>query len=498
MAKREALIAGFIADARRIHPDSVAVLITRLSLTNSFGISPRPDVHVRSNEKLISGHIFSQDLAGEIRTFGLIDPPAMIRNNKFVCWNIHKHGLILPPILGKGDPPIDATLTFDEEGFWAVHKWGGQSLTVGGKPVHDAEEFDLPSHGSVDLVFAGKIKGRLYFTSVEINLYQELSAVGVYQDNTSEATTEILRPSPTESSNDDSIQESIQGDTPEPLEVAYSKEVREHFPASGTNHNLLFKNKNTVVNWYQSHKSQIRIVVKTVLKPRKLSWEKETQMGRYKHPHIIQLWYHSTNPHQLFLEYVPAAKDLSAFCRNSQCTLNHEEAVQVLEEIASALTYLHGRNLAHNDIKPLNIIYSRELGAKLIDFGLCEHFGIASPGGTPGFIPPERWDGYDTKQVSHTQDVYGLGIVMYWVFRAMPMPKAFWNIYKDDVETINRKAHHFEEIAQYKSNWKPKNKALKDMLSSMCHDNPEYRPQASSILDTIQGIRSSVKKRTGK
>ena len=110
------------------------------------------------------------------------------------------------------------------------------------------------------------------------------------------------------------------------------------------------------------------------------------------------------------------------------------EAVEIFEAIASALAYLYDLKLAHNDIKPKNIIYSKISGAKLIDFGLCEHFGVIASGGTTGYIPPERWygRGHTLKQVSYTQDIYGLGIVMYWLLRAMPIPRVFWNIYKND------------------------------------------------------------------
>ena len=53
-------------------------------------------------------------------------------------------------------------------------------------------------------------------------------------------------------------------------------------------------------------------------------------------------------PHQKFTEHQ---------CRN------------IMKQLANALCYLHGKNIAHRDIKLENIIIDGEMGLKLIDFG---------------------------------------------------------------------------------------------------------------------------------
>ncbi len=49
------------------------------------------------------------------------------------------------------------------------------------------------------------------------------------------------------------------------------------------------------------------------------------------------------------------------------------------EKILSALIYMHKKNVSHRDLKPDNILYSREEGkVKLIDFGVCKKMTMRS------------------------------------------------------------------------------------------------------------------------
>jgi serine/threonine protein kinase len=47
------------------------------------------------------------------------------------------------------------------------------------------------------------------------------------------------------------------------------------------------------------------------------------------------------------------------------------ERLQVAENIASALAYIHSRNLVYRDLKPTNIGFGQDDQVKLFDFGLC-------------------------------------------------------------------------------------------------------------------------------
>ena len=95
------------------------------------------------------------------------------------------------------------------------------------------------------------------------------------------------------------------------------------------------------------------------------------------------------------------------------------EALQIAIQITRALEHAHAKGFIHRDVKPKNIMITKDGTAKLADMGLAREASdveaaLAEKGrayGTPYYISPEQVKGVE--DVDFRADIYSLGATIY-------------------------------------------------------------------------------------
>lgn len=138
-------------------------------------------------------------------------------------------------------------------------------------------------------------------------------------------------------------------------------------------------------------------------------------LARLRHPSIVQIY--GVEEFQgvpfLVLEYVDAGTLADKIIKKP---LKDEEAARICLEIASAVAHAHEQGIIHRDIKPTNILFSRD-GPRLADFGLAKsesEISLTGTGlvGTPAYMAPEQ-TAHNGTSVTEQTDVYSIGAVLY-------------------------------------------------------------------------------------
>jgi serine/threonine protein kinase len=140
--------------------------------------------------------------------------------------------------------------------------------------------------------------------------------------------------------------------------------------------------------------------------------------NRLVHPNIVQALDFIREESKLYLvmEYVDGLSLGEHVERHGPLT--ESAAVAVIAQVGQALHFMHSHDMIHRDIKPDNILVTKDGKAKLTDFGLVKESlsnahltGPMVALGTPQFMAPEQYT--EARLADHRCDIYAMAATLY-------------------------------------------------------------------------------------
>jgi len=152
-----------------------------------------------------------------------------------------------------------------------------------------------------------------------------------------------------------------------------------------------------------------------------------------------------------------------------------DEALDWIEQAATALSVLHEAGMFHRDVKPANLLLGSDNRVRLGDFGLSRDLdGSVSTAGSPAFSAPEVIAGRIEPTRRSRVDVYGLGATLSYLLtgeNSMPgRPDAF---------ALERSG--------------TPRAVIEFLLEAMAYEAEERPRDAREFLEVLEGVRRKLR-----
>ena len=221
--------------------------------------------------------------------------------------------------------------------------------------------------------------------------------------------------------------------------------------------------------------------------------ERQT-LAALDHPNIASLLDGGTTADgrpYLIMEYIDGLP-LHTWCAEEQPSLS--QRIELFESICAGVQHAHRNLVVHRDLKPMNIMVTRDGVPKLLDFGIAKLLETSIDGSetlsplqllTPEYASPEQIRG---DVVTTASDVYSLGVILY---ELLAHSKPY------EVET--RARHEMERIVCEQrvdppSRHQPQLAADLDAITMMClRKEPERRYEGvGQLAEDLVRFRSRL------
>jgi serine/threonine-protein kinase len=205
-------------------------------------------------------------------------------------------------------------------------------------------------------------------------------------------------------------------------------------------------------------------------------------------PHIVAIYDvgQDQDAHFIVMEYVEG-KTLKELIVDSG-TLDSALAVDIALQIAEALRHAHRHGVIHRDIKPLNILMTRDGQAKVTDFGIARAITsstLTQTGALMGsvhYLSPEQARGGYTNERS---DIYALGVVMYEMLTG-DVPFTGDNVFSIGLKHLQESPRPLREIC---SHLDPRLEAI--VMKCLRKEQDNRYQNVEALLEDLSAISTS-------
>ena len=154
---------------------------------------------------------------------------------------------------------------------------------------------------------------------------------------------------------------------------------------------------------------------------------------KLNHPNIVRIFdiFEENGTAYYVMDYIEG-ESLNEMVKR-RGAIPESEAIGYIKEVGSALTYIHGKNINHLDIKPGNLMKRRDNNKiQVIDFGVAKQYDAATSEGTTttpvgishGYSPSEQYQKNGVQTFSPQSDVYALAATLFKLLTGNTPPEA--------------------------------------------------------------------------
>ena len=290
--------------------------------------------------------------------------------------------------------------------------------------------------------------------------------------------------------------------------IAAGTQVREDVRNWGATAPLRVGNFGTIRVYKPPSSDQKPLVVKKILSSRagyKFLSREASYLHSLQHKNIVQfhgIAIEDINDKEqklwVSLEYFPD-RDMSYQIQKNPTLFTEKNIKKIIRDVATAIEYLHGQNIAHRDLKPSNILLEVDHDiisqVKLTDFGFATSAAPEDTNvltcGSPQYAPPERLRD-DFNPCLKKGDIWGIGVTFYV---GLTRRKHLYENYPHSLEDVSkfvawRKTHPEEEIGEIRSTTKLQRvlphlkhpESATDLIQQCCHTDWNKRPDINAVL----------------